>query len=426
MERKKRMLILGSGISGLTVAWELTKQGHECLVLEKEHRPGGCIYTEELEGNLMEKGPRMFRTSHGEHLLALIEEMGLSPSLQFSHAKAPRYLLAEGRLKPIPMRPLSCLTSSLGRQLLRSLWRERNIPPYLGEESVEEFGQRRFGSDMAETLWDAFVTGIYGGDLQTLSMEACFPRIKAMEQAYGSVVRGIFALAKQKKDSSMFTLEKGMGSLVQALVEKIQGPILYGKKVTSCKQRGTRWEVMTPFESFEGDELILALPAYEVANLLTPFSQEVANLLTSIPYQSMTVANVVFAEPVLSLKGLGYLIPHKEKESLLGVLFDTGLCSSKIATRLTMLLRGVDHPNLQELLRDYLRRHLHIQCLPKRVSQREMPKALPQYPLHHKKNMQRVLELLPRNLYLAGNYLEGGISVNGCIQQAKETASRLR
>lgn len=41
----KRVAILGSGISGLTVAWELTKAGYDCTVLEASHRPGGRVFT---------------------------------------------------------------------------------------------------------------------------------------------------------------------------------------------------------------------------------------------------------------------------------------------------------------------------------------------------------------------------------------------
>lgn len=38
-------VILGAGISGLTTAWELTKAGYQCVVLEASHRPGGRVFT---------------------------------------------------------------------------------------------------------------------------------------------------------------------------------------------------------------------------------------------------------------------------------------------------------------------------------------------------------------------------------------------
>lgn len=42
---KGRVAVLGAGISGLTVAWELTKAGYECTVVEASNRAGGRIMT---------------------------------------------------------------------------------------------------------------------------------------------------------------------------------------------------------------------------------------------------------------------------------------------------------------------------------------------------------------------------------------------
>ena len=41
----RKVAILGAGISGLTVAYELSKVGYECTILESSHRPGGRIFT---------------------------------------------------------------------------------------------------------------------------------------------------------------------------------------------------------------------------------------------------------------------------------------------------------------------------------------------------------------------------------------------
>jgi len=43
--QNKKVVILGAGISGLTVAYELGKAGYDCTVLEGSHRAGGRIFT---------------------------------------------------------------------------------------------------------------------------------------------------------------------------------------------------------------------------------------------------------------------------------------------------------------------------------------------------------------------------------------------
>ena len=40
-----RVLVLGAGIAGLTVAYELGKAGYDCRVLEARPRPGGRVFT---------------------------------------------------------------------------------------------------------------------------------------------------------------------------------------------------------------------------------------------------------------------------------------------------------------------------------------------------------------------------------------------
>lgn len=42
---RKRVVIVGAGIAGLVAGFELTRQGHEPIILEAQNRVGGRIYT---------------------------------------------------------------------------------------------------------------------------------------------------------------------------------------------------------------------------------------------------------------------------------------------------------------------------------------------------------------------------------------------
>src|SRR3989338_3978682 len=47
---KKRIIILGAGLAGLSAAWHLQKKGIECLVLEKENEVGGLCRSKNING----------------------------------------------------------------------------------------------------------------------------------------------------------------------------------------------------------------------------------------------------------------------------------------------------------------------------------------------------------------------------------------
>lgn len=57
-------LIVGSGLFGAISAYELTKKGYKCLVIEKRNHIGGNCYTEEIEGiNVHKYGAHIFHTN---------------------------------------------------------------------------------------------------------------------------------------------------------------------------------------------------------------------------------------------------------------------------------------------------------------------------------------------------------------------------
>ena len=77
----KNIVVLGAGISGLSLAWKLKQKFPEdckITILEKSHRPGGWIRSIEQDGFLFEQGPRSCRPKGaGLATLKLIEELGL-------------------------------------------------------------------------------------------------------------------------------------------------------------------------------------------------------------------------------------------------------------------------------------------------------------------------------------------------------------
>ena len=84
MEIKDRVVIIGGGLSGLSLAYLLEKKGIHALILEASSRLGGRIQTiKGKNGTPLELGATWFSDIH-QNLLSLIDELGLIKYPQFS------------------------------------------------------------------------------------------------------------------------------------------------------------------------------------------------------------------------------------------------------------------------------------------------------------------------------------------------------
>lgn len=434
---KTRVIIVGGGISGLSLAWYLTKNPEiEVTLLEKEGRVGGWMGTDATSGFLFEKAPRIFKTSRSLELLQLIEELGLNDKLVASSPSAnSRYIWSKGELHLLPRNLSALLSSSFMRQHLGTFIGEwMRAKKEVQDESVWDFVSRRFSSEVAEYFFDPLFKGIFAGDIRKLSIRSCMPLLKEWEERYGSVTKGFFAHVWRKKKrqpkagiaSSFFSLEGGVETLIRVMQEKLQDKIVVSQEVKSVHFTNEGVVVKTQDKSWQGDMLFSALPCDQLGKLLQPIDQECAASLLSIPLQGLASVHLGYHADLLPVSGAGYLIPTCEKEDLLGVLFDSSIFPQnnrhKNETRLSAMLpltEESDEAVIQRALNG-LRRHLKIGKEPDFASVLRSKNAIPQYHVGHGVQIaaleERVKKRLPR-LRLLGNYLHG-VSVNECVRLA--------
>jgi oxygen-dependent protoporphyrinogen oxidase len=207
-------IVIGGGISGLACAYHLQQAGIPVRVLDAGVRPGGVISTVEKDGFRFELGPQSFLSS--EPLLKLIDALGLKNELLHADPRAPRYILFRGKLVPAPLAPPHLLTTPLLGA--RTKWRlstemfRRTNPPST-DESIAAFVRRKFGDEMLDRIVAPFVSGIYAGDPEKLSLRAAFPKLHEFETKYGSVLRGAMKSRPEKPEKKGSFAEK-TGSFV--------------------------------------------------------------------------------------------------------------------------------------------------------------------------------------------------------------------
>src|SRR5499425_2072836 len=193
-------IIIGAGVSGLVAAHRLKKMGRDLLLVESGDRVGGVIQTREVEGFLIESGPNSLRGSH--EFLDLVEELNLTGELITADPRAPAYVYADGRLQAVPMSPPALVKTKLISNAAKlRLLREPFVKARRGggEESIASFVRRRLGNEVLERMVAPFLSGVYAGDPEELSVQACFPKLAEFEAEAGSLLRGALRSAQQSR-----------------------------------------------------------------------------------------------------------------------------------------------------------------------------------------------------------------------------------
>lgn len=79
-DSRKRIIVVGAGISGLTAAWRLQRNGFDVTVLEAEDHVGGKMASVERDGFRLNRGAGVYAGSY-RGLFRVIDELGLTAKL---------------------------------------------------------------------------------------------------------------------------------------------------------------------------------------------------------------------------------------------------------------------------------------------------------------------------------------------------------
>ena len=364
MTTKKNTIIVGAGLSGLTIAHKLAKSSadHNFIVLEKNNRAGGCIQSNPDNGYITEIGPHGFLDNCHESK-ELLRETGLEQE----SVKAPlidfvRYVYLHGKLNLIPQTPKKIFTAPLipwkdKIRVLQDLWKK----PLEGEPTVAKWIDHRFGPALLPYV-DAVFTGTYAGDLNELKIDAVMPGVRELEKKHGSVIRGLIAKMIQSKKSgnsqkismpAMTSFPGGMQRLAERLAEPLikNGQLHFNSEVSEIGKDADGWWIQTASgEKYTTNNLVLALPVNQSLHLLQGVDNSMP--LTSIPQTK--IATVVFGydNGATLPPGFGFLTPEVEKKFTLGALFSSNMFPGRAPEGhivFEVLIGGRRHPERLEL-----------------------------------------------------------------------------
>lgn len=463
MNTRVPALVVGAGISGLVCAYALRKAGIDAQIVEAAPQPGGIIRSQRRGGFLLEFGPQSFSATPA--IRELCRELGLDREILEAPARAPRFVLVDGALKQVPLSPPAFFASGIFSartkwSILRDIIGRTAAPST--DESVAGFVRRKFSGELLDKLVGPFVSGIYAGDPERLSLRAAFPQLYEAERTAGSVVRGRIRSGKAarstrgpKQRPALQTFREGNTTLIQTLAAKLGSALLCGAEVKSVTRSGAdsagRSDSFSAVVNIQGEEntmetqcLVMATPTNTAATLLRTLDPEFASFLSGIEYAPVAIVSLGYRKADIGhdLGGFGFLVPRSAHLQTLGTVWNSSLFPNRSPeghVLLTSFVGGATNPQAAALPAAELVALVHREVGPLLAIRQPpvfsnvefYPRAIPQYNLGHAGRVASLANLREKysNLWLAGNYLRGpaiGACVDHALQVAQEVAKRLK
>jgi oxygen-dependent protoporphyrinogen oxidase len=447
-----RVVVIGGGIAGLAAARRLETliPEVEIVLVERTERLGGKLLTEHIGGFAIEGAADSF-LSRKERGVGLCEELGLGTDLIGRRPENPRTFVRRGDgLHPLPEGLTRMIPTNLDAlaesELLSPAGRERmaaevDLPPAPpgGDESIASFVSRRLGREAYENLVEPLMTGIYGGDGEQLSLEATFPNLRRLELEHGSLIRGLLAQSAEKVGSypPFVSLRSGMETLVAALVVGLERTrLLTRRKAATLRRPAGTYEVeLDEGETLDADGVVIAVPAFVTAPLVSELDAAFAAAHAEIPYASSAVVTLAYRREEVPhpLDGYGYVVPSAEGSDVLACTWTTSKWEGR-APEGHVLIRvyagrfgapdvtGLSDEKLVTLARDELRL-LGIETEPQLARIHRWRRGMPQYVLGHPERLVRIEAALAHypGLALAGAAYRG-VGIPDCIRSGEEAA----
>lgn len=455
--------VIGAGISGLATAYALQKAGISTLIVDSAPRPGGVIQSVKREGYLIECGPQSFSGNAG--ITSMTNDLGLLTDRVLADPKAARYVLIDGVLRAVPMSP-ALFTSSFfaggtRSSIVRDLFTTSRGPE--PDESVASFVRRKFSSTLLDRLVGPFVSGIYAGDPEKLSLRAAIPILYEAEQASGSVIRGVFRVLKARKSATennnagprekpvLQTFKMGNESLIRALAQQLGDQLTCGVEVLSIEPLDPEREPQAPrfritLRSPKGQEivqterLILSTPTNVSATLLAPLDAAFETQLAAVEYSGVAVVSLGYRKEDVAnpLAGFGFLVPRSSGLSVLGTVWNSSLFPGRAPSGhalLTSFVGGATNPSVIRQSPADVAAQVHRELMPLLGITKDpvftnvtiWPRAIPQYNLGHTARLAALNAARAKfpGLYFSGNYLNGP-AIGTCVEHAMQVAKDIR
>lgn len=467
MTEKKKVLIVGGGITGLSAAYYLQKHARESQLplevklVEASHRVGGKMQTYVKDGYVIERGPDSF-LERKESAGRLAREVGLGDKL-VNNSTGKSYVLVKDKLHPMPGGAVMGIPTQIGPFITTGLFswpgKFRAAGDFFmspskvkGDQSLGEFFRRRLGDEVVENLIEPLLSGIYAGDIDNMSLLSTFPQFYKVEQKYGSLILGTKKttpatknkpadFGQEKKKGMFLTVTTGLQSFVDAIEAKLEpGSVLKGIRVdkVSKQENGYRMRLSSG-ETLDADSILVSAP-HEAALHMFSDHDHLFEPFRDMPSTSVATVAMAFPESVIKedIDGTGFVVSRNSDYTITACTWTHKKWphttpEGKVLIRLYVGRPGdeavVDLPDdeIIKIALEDLNKTMDIQAQPDFAVVSRWKEAMPQYTVGHKQRVENLKTDLADELpgvFVGGSSYEG-VGLPDCIDQGEAAVEKI-
>ena len=420
-------------------------------LIEEQDRLGGKVKTWRHEGYVIELGPDSF-LERKPSAAQLARDLGLGDQL-VRNSTGQSYIWHRDRLMPIPQGAVYGVPTRLKPFLTTELisWpgkiraaADLILPASSveGDRSVGQFFRRRLGDEVVDNLIQPLLSGVYSGDMDSLSLLASFPQFAQLEKQHRSLIMAMKHSRPKASDGKpkgiFLSLRNGLESLIEGMEASLPAASIWkgtGVAEIAKNPNGGYRLTMKDGRVLETDALLLTTPHSVTESLLRPYLQA-PTLPKAKPHMVATIAMAFPEEAVdLRLEGTGFIVPRNAGATITACTWvhrkwphmaPAGKallrCFIGRATE-QAFMEWTDEEIVARALHD-LRKIMTIHQAPEFTRVTRLQNAIP-YVVGHQQWVQDVQEAVRRELpdVLLAGASYSGVGVPDCIDQGKKAAA---
>jgi protoporphyrinogen oxidase len=289
-----KIIVLGAGCSGLSVAWRLAQKGISVEVIEAQSRVGGIGGGHFLNGNIFEYGPHVFHSSDPE-IMQDIKSLVKDELIPFKRTIKIKFL---GEYFDFPLKlsdilsklPLTTLVSA-GISFLFHTIKGNLIKPKV--ENSETILMRNYGEVLYDLFFKTYIEHVWGikpAEFSPKFAQQRIPKLDILEVL--EKLHQKFKINKRKKidthhyaekvEGELFTTSKGFSGITDKIAEEIVR--LGGKIILNACVKQIFWDqngvngisYKLGDESYikEASAIISTIPVNLMVNMLQPVPED--------------------------------------------------------------------------------------------------------------------------------------------------------